>query len=163
MHMNWIALEYFDGSITPAIRAFGSKGLFQFVLHYLPRPSCATFLGYTAWLLWQAVLYGWLPGPTCFGQRTPGGHLLNYTTNGLMAWALTHLLFLTACVLGVLDPGIIAKHWEGLLVAVNTYGFVLAILVQWKGYWFPSFPEDRKLSGQSSGQSISMLRRSENR
>jgi 7-dehydrocholesterol reductase len=49
---------------------------------------------------------------------------------------------------GWIDPAIIAKHWEGLLVASNAYGFALAILVQLKGYYSPTFPEDCKLSGQ---------------
>lgn len=147
MHINWIALQYFDGSLTSTLRALASDGLIQFARQYFPTPSSAAFFGYAAWLLWQALLYGFLPGSLCFGQRTPGGHLLSYTTNGLMAWTITHVLYLTASVLGLLDPAIIARHWEGLFVAVNTYGFVLSILAQWKGYWAPSFPEDRKLSG----------------
>lgn len=75
------------------------------------------------------------------------GNLLNYTTNGLAAWAGTHLMFLTASVLGLIDPAIIATHWEGLLVWMNVYGFFLASLAQFKAYLFPSHPEDRNFSG----------------
>lgn len=147
VHINWVALQYFNGSLTPTVRTFASKGLIQFAWRYFPQPSLLACFGYAGWLLFQALLYGYLPGPKCFGQRTPGGHLLSYTTNGLMAWTITHLLFLTASVLGLLDPAVIAKNWEGLFVAANTYGFVLAILAQYKGYWAPSYPEDRKMSG----------------
>ena len=46
-----------------------------------------------------------------------------------MAWAVTRLLDLTASILGIhLNPAIIANNWKGLLVAVNTYAFVLAAL-----------------------------------
>lgn len=149
MVINWVALEHHGGSLTQTIQCFTSKGLYQLGLRYLPRPSCSAFFGYALWLLWQAALYGYLPGRRCFGQRTPGGHLLDYTTNGLIAWALTHLLFLAASVLGLIDPAIIAKTWQGLLVAANTYGFVLAFMAQMKGYYAPSFIEDRKLSGST--------------
>ncbi|KAF2161908.1 hypothetical protein M409DRAFT_58684 [Zasmidium cellare ATCC 36951] len=145
--LNWIALEQYRGSLTGAIRAAFSQGPIRFLVHNLPRPTVVTFAGYVAWLLLQTLLYGVLPGAKAFGQRTPGGNLLSYTTNGLAAWAVTHILFLSASVLGLIDPAMIAKHWEGLLVMVNVYGFFLGFLAQIKAYWFPSHPEDRKFSG----------------
>jgi len=148
LHMNWIALEQFDGSITAAVGAALSEGPFTFAFRHFPRFSMPAILGYAFWLLFQAALYGYLPGTLCYGQRTPGGHLLTYTANGLLAWAITHVLYIGGSFVGVVDPAIIAKHWEGLLVAVNTYGFVLSILAQWKGYLAPSYPEDRKISGK---------------
>lgn len=147
LHMNWIALEQFDGSITAAVGAALSEGPFTFAFRHFPRFSMPAILGYAFWLLFQAFFYGYLPGTLCYGQRTPGGHLLTYTANGLLAWAITHVLYIGGSFVGVVDPAIIAKHWEGLLVAVNTYGFVLSILAQWKGYLAPSYPEDRKISG----------------
>ena len=157
MLMNCIALQYFDGSLTATIENLVSKGCVAFVLEHFPRPSISAFYAYSTWLIWQALLYVSLPGSLCFGQRTPGGYLLSYTANGLMAWTLTHITYLTASVLGLIDPAVIAKSWEGLFVAANTYGFVISIVAQWKGYWFPSFVEDRKLSGVSSGpQEVSL-------
>lgn len=149
LHMNWIALEQYEGSITAAVKAALEEGPINFAYGHFPRLSVPAIAGYAAWLLLQAFFYGYLPGTLCYGQRTPGGHLLTYTANGLLAWALTHVLYIGASFLGLLDPAIIAKQWEGLLVAVNTYGFVLAILAQWKGYWAPSFAEDRKISGKA--------------
>ena len=145
--LNWIALENFQGSLIETLKAASDAGPVLFIYHNLPQPSTISIIGYAAWLLWQTLLYGYLPGPSCSGQRTPGGHLLTYTANGLMAWSITHLLFLTASVLGILNAAIIARHWEGLLVAANVYGFFLATFAQFKGYWFPSFPSDCKLSG----------------
>lgn len=150
LHMNWIALEQYDGSITAAVKAAMEENPISFAFSHFPRFSMQAILGYAAWLLLQAAFYGYLPGTLCYGQRTPGGHLLTYTANGLLAWAITHALYAGASYYGVLDPAIVAKHWEGLLVAVNTYGFVLAILAQWKGYLAPSYPEDRKISGKNS-------------
>ena len=149
LHMNWIALEQYNGSITAALGAAIEEGPVTFAFRHFPRFSSHAMVGYAGWLLLQAFFYGYLPGTLCYGQRTPGGHLLTYTANGLLAWGITHALYIGGSYVGVLDPAMIAKHWEGLLVAVNTYGFVLSILAQWKGYWAPSFPEDRKISGKN--------------
>lgn len=150
LHMNWIALEQYNGSITAALRAALKEGPVSFAFGHFPRYSSQAIAGYAAWLLVQAFFYGYLPGTLCYGQRTPGGHLLTYTANGLLAWAITHVVYIGGSFLGFVDPAIIANHWEGLLVAVNTYGFVLSILAQWKGYFFPSYVEDRKISGEQT-------------
>lgn len=148
LHMNWIALEQYEGSITAALKGAFAEGPINFAFGHFPQFTLQAILGYAAWLLIQAAFYGYLPGTLCYGQRTPGGYLLSYTANGLLAWAITHIVYIGGSFLGYLDPAMIAKHWEGLLVAVNTYGFVLAILAQWKGYIAPTHPEDRKCSGK---------------
>ncbi|KAK5166306.1 uncharacterized protein LTR77_008567 [Saxophila tyrrhenica] len=147
MYINWLALEHYDASLLEAGRALFLQGPVQLMKHHFPQPTFAAFVGYAAWLGLQTALYGLLPGKHCFGQRTPGGHLLEYTANGLLAWAVTHGLYLAAAVTGMLDPAIMAKHWQGLFVAANLYGVVLAVLAQVKGYWCPSYPADRKMSG----------------
>ncbi|KAF7846202.1 hypothetical protein BT93_L4869 [Corymbia citriodora subsp. variegata] len=147
LHINWIALEQFDGSITAALGAAFKEGPITFAFRHFPEFTMASTLGYVAWLLFQAALYSFLPGPGCYGQRTPGGHLLKYFANGLLAWTVTHGMYIAASYMGLVDPAIIAKHWEGMLVAVNVYGFVLAIVSQLKGNFFPSYPEDCKFSG----------------
>ncbi|KAL9131306.1 MAG: hypothetical protein Q9217_000741 [Psora testacea] len=123
------------------------NGLRYFVNQYAPRPSMQASLGYAAWILFQGILYSLLPGPISTGQLTPAGNLLKYKTNGLLAWTITHVAFLGAGAAGVLDLAIIAKNWEGLLVASNVYGFLLAGFCLVKGYVAPSHPNDRKFSG----------------
>lgn len=144
---NWIALEYYGGSLASASTAAMQDGVLSFLANHAPQPTKAAVLGYAAWLLFQAFLYGYLPGPTSYGQMTPGGNLLKYCTNGLLAWAVTHVLYVTASLMGLLDPAIIAKNWEGLLVTVNVYGIALAVLCQIKAYVAPSHASDRKFSG----------------
>ena len=148
MYINWVTLEYFNGSISSTLKVIITTNTIDFVQTYIPRPSLRGAIGYLVWILIQALLFRYLPGKQCFGQRTPGGHLLSYTANGLVAWSVTHLLYLTACVLGLLDPAIIAKNWQGLLVATNVYGYILSLAAQLKGYLSLTYPEDRKLSGK---------------
>lgn len=147
VHLNWTALQYFNGSLTSALRSMTRQGFILFARQYFPQASISGFVGYAGWITLQALLYRFLPGELCFGQRTPGGHLLSYNANGVMAWAVTHLLYLTASVLGIVDPAIIAKSWAGLFVAANTYGFLVGIFAQLKGYWDPTFSQDCKHTG----------------
>ena len=147
LFINWIALEHFEGSMTSAVSAVGHDGLTSFVSQYTPRPSMRASLAYVAWLVLQGTLYSVLPGPISTGQLTPAGNLLRYKTNGLLAWTITHIAFIGAGVTGMLDLAIIANNWEGLLVASNIYGFLLAGFCLIKGHLAPSHPNDRKFSG----------------
>ena len=60
---------------------------------------------------------------------------------------MTHTIAVGAAFLGYLDLTIIADHWEGLLVAMNIYGILLATLCLIKGHVTPSYPGDSRYSG----------------
>lgn len=61
-------------------------------------------------MVFQALLYHFLPGKTNEGQQTPGGNVLSYTTNGYLAFCISLLLSLGASVAGLIRPSIIAEH-----------------------------------------------------
>ena len=143
----WISLEYHDGSVYQTAKALSEDGLYSFCDKYAPRPSVTAFTGYAAWVAFQALLYTLLPGPISTGQMTPAGNLLEYKTNGLLAWTVTHLIVVAAATLNFVDLAIVANHWMGLLVAASAYGFLLAALCQIKAHVAPSHPNDRKFSG----------------
>lgn len=145
----WIALENFDGSLFASLSALWSTDLTSFVARFAPQSSVRACIGYGSWLVFQAALYTLLPTKIGSGQLTPAGNLLQYKTNGLLAWALTHLLAVMAAITGVLDPAVLAKHWEGLLVAANLFGFILSGFAYLKAYIAPTHPTDRKFSGMS--------------
>jgi 7-dehydrocholesterol reductase len=71
---------------------------------------------------------------------------LSYT-NGFSAWLITNVLFISLCVLGILDPAIIAKHWSGLLLSANILGFLLSFFAFLKAHLFPTHTLDLKFSG----------------
>jgi 7-dehydrocholesterol reductase len=145
---SWIALEYFGGSLFAASWEALSLGPLDFALRYSPAFSWKATAGYMAWLFFQAALYTYLPGDLSTGQLTPAGYLLQYYTNGLLAWSVTHVAFGWAVLFAGLDAAIIAKHWSGLLIAVNVYGFVLSTFAYIKAHVAPSHAEDRKFSGK---------------
>ena len=143
----WIALEYFDGSLSAMIRAANAGYFSDFVSRYNPRVTSAEIYGYADWVLFQALLYTTLPGKGT-GQLTPAGNLLEYRVNGLLAWQLTIALTVVGAFSGYLDLCLIADHWEGLLVVINVYGYALSALAYLKAYWAPSHAGDRKFSGE---------------
>lgn len=70
--LDWVALEHYGGSLWATATA-ALEDPEQFLLQHLPCPSAQEVGMYACWLLLQAALYLYLPGPSCVGQRTPGG------------------------------------------------------------------------------------------
>jgi 7-dehydrocholesterol reductase len=143
----WVALEEFGGSLFEALSQLLLIGPFEFAVQYAPLVSVKALAGYTAWLLFQAALYTFLPSELSTGQLTPAGYILQYYTNGLLAWVVAHIVFVVAVLYGLLNPAIIATNWAGLLVAANVYGFLLSTFAYYKAHRFPTHAEDRKFSG----------------
>lgn len=144
----WIALSRFEGSLTSAYESMAMIGPINFLWQHAPRGNLRTNVGYGAWLLFQALLYQFLPTKLSTGQLTPAGNLLKYRTNGLSAWFVTHALFLLSSYYGLLDPAILAKHWQALLISVNVYGFLLSGFAYLKAHMCPTHEGDRKFSGK---------------
>ena len=120
----------------------------RFFWKHAPRPDFKVSLLYVGWLAFQTTLYQTLPSKERTGQLTPDGNLLQYRTNGLTAWVLTHFLFAAWVLHGCVDPAIIAKNWEPLLISVNVYGFLLSGVAYVKALVSPSHDGDRKFSGE---------------
>nr|CAG8628631.1 10273_t:CDS:2 [Entrophospora candida] len=96
----------------------------------------------------KGLLYAFLPAKIGYGQQTPAGHILPYKVNGLLAWVVTHLIFIFgAFYFELWKASIIHDKWGELFVAANIYGFFLTFFVYIKAYVSPSHPEDRKFSG----------------
>jgi 7-dehydrocholesterol reductase len=148
--VSWITLSQFQGSLLDSSIAMCTEGPWQFVARYGPAPSFKTSAVYASWVLIQAVLYNYLPSRLSTGQLTPAGYLLKYHTNGLSAWAVTHIAIGYGIFLGFIDPAWVAKNWAGLLVAVNSYGLLLSVFVYIKAYIAPTHAKDRKFSGRQS-------------
>jgi 7-dehydrocholesterol reductase len=117
------------------------------VENYFPKPTITGFQLYYAWLTFQGLLYAFLPGKIGYGQMTPAGHTLPYCVNGLLAWVVTHGLYLFLSVyLKLFKPSLIADHWGPLFIAANSYGYFLTAFSYVKANLFPSHAEDRKFS-----------------
>lgn len=138
----WTACSAFNGSLLDLAKDYKN------ILNRLPRPTMQGFALYFGWVLFQGLLYAFVPGKIGYGQRTPAGLLLPYNVNGLKAWAISHILFIYGSLhFKAFSPSIIADNWGPLLIATNVYGYLLAAFSYIKAHLFPSHPEDRKFSG----------------
>ena len=146
----WVALSSFHASLMEAWQAMWTVGPVSFFWSHAPRADLKVHLAYGCYLVFQAGLYQLLPGKLSKGQLTPAGHLLEYRTNGLFAWVLTHMLFAVWVLYDCVDPAIIARHWEPLLVTANVYGFAVPVVIFAKAHFFPTHEGDRKFSGEVS-------------
>ncbi|KAH9208748.1 ergosterol biosynthesis ERG4/ERG24 [Leptodontidium sp. 2 PMI_412] len=113
-----------------------------------PQLSMNVSLGYFAWVMFQAAIYQYLPVRNLsMGQLTPAGNILEYRTNGLGAWIISHCGFLALSYFGYVNPAILARNWQSLLLSLNVYGFLLSAFAYWKAHAMPSHQGDRKFGG----------------
>lgn len=84
-------------------------GPLSFFWDHFPQPDLKVGFSYAGWLALQAAFYRLLPSKISTGQLTPSGKILQYRTNGLLAWVITHELYLFPVLCGWLDPSIIVR------------------------------------------------------
>lgn len=145
----WIAYHYFDTSIIAAARTSYSEGLIQFFAIRFPHPSIVAILGYSTWLVLQAILYIYLPGSETLGPLTPAGRRLRYKLNGLAAWVATVALWIAGSTLGIFDPTYIAKNWESLIWAINVFSVSITVIFHIKAQILPDNEGETFITGKS--------------
>jgi 7-dehydrocholesterol reductase len=143
----WVSCNSFQCNIISPVEKLFQVGFKSFTINYFPKPSVFGFQLYYGWLVFQALLYTFLPASIGYGQMTPAGHTLPYVVNGLRAWIITHVLFLIGSFgLGLFKASIIADHFGSLMIAANSYGYFLTMFSYCKAHYFSSHPNDRKFS-----------------
>lgn len=156
----YIACVHHQGSLWEPISLMSSgKMTISQLLSELPEFSWKAAGIFAVWFGLQLVLALLVPdvlnhvikryrGGWQKGAVTPAGNQLDYQINGLQAWLISHLLFITAAFgLGLFSPSIITDNWGGLLWIVNIVGNAVALFVYIKARMFPTNPKDRKFSG----------------
>lgn len=151
----------FDCSLLAPLSAlFSGELTFSALWSMLPTFSLDAVYIFGVWFGLQLFL-AWIPdglhkicsayrGGKQLGSITPSGNRLMYRINGMQAWIVSHILFVFGAFwFHWFSPTIIFDNWGPLLLVVNIVGFSLAIFVYVKAYLFPSFPNDRKFSGNA--------------
>jgi 7-dehydrocholesterol reductase len=109
--------------------------------------SVQAFYYYAGWLVFQLSLYLFVPGPTCMGQMTPGGYILEYRVNGFRCWVITHILLVAAIYTGKINPNILYDQLPAFVVYTLIAGHALTIVAYVKARVAPSHIRDVKFSG----------------
>ncbi|XP_022089416.1 7-dehydrocholesterol reductase-like [Acanthaster planci] len=143
---------------TPVFKLYqGDVTLIQ-LWEYAPSLTLKGVVVYLSWFSLQVLLW-YLPdvchyvipgyrGGICLGAITPAGNRLKYGVNGLQAWFISNGLFLAnGLYFRWFSPTIIVDNYGSMLIMMNIMGYTVSVFAMVKAYLFPSFPEDRKFSG----------------
>ncbi|KAK4144898.1 7-dehydrocholesterol reductase [Dichotomopilus funicola] len=141
-----IAYDDFDSSLLSASEALLSEPL-SFFTSRLPTVTATSIAAYLGWVVFQALLYVFVPGPLHQAPRTPGGRRLFYRLNGFWAWILTLAIAAYASYAGFLDPALLAKHWTTLLATALVYSSALIGIFYIKARVAPDDKGDTLLTG----------------
>lgn len=144
-----IAYDDFDSSLLSASEAFLSEPL-SFFTSRLPTVTAISIAAYLGWVVFQALLYIFVPGPLHQAPRTPGGRRLFYRLNGFRAWVLTLTIAAYACYAGFIDPTLLAKHWTTFLATAMVYSSALIGIFYIKARVAPDDKGDTLLTGKFS-------------
>lgn len=144
-----IVYDDFDSSLLSASEALLSEPL-TFFTSRLPTVTATSMAAYLGWVVFQAVLYVFVPGPLHQAPRTPGGRRLFYRLNGFRAWVLTLALAAYASYAGFLDPTLIAKYWTTLLATALVYSSAVIGVFYIKARVAPDDRGDTLLTGKFS-------------
>lgn len=155
----FISAFFYDCSLTAPLQAVLNNSItVTELIGLIPSPSLYTLGIVSIWLGLQLALafapdylHRIIPayqGGISKGAVTPAGYQHLYNINGLQAWIISHILFLAGAFLfGWFSPTIIFDNWGSIFWIANILGTALAVFVFAKAYLFPSFPNDRKFSG----------------
>ncbi|KAH3744039.1 7-dehydrocholesterol reductase [Pelomyxa schiedti] len=102
---------------------------------------------YISWMTLQILFYLYFPSPIAEGQLTPAGNKLIYRVNGWRMMVITHIAFAVLTLSGVLPAYRLFDLWPKILVLANIFGFGLSIFSYIKAHYFPTHPDDCKVSG----------------
>ncbi|KAL1923259.1 uncharacterized protein VTP21DRAFT_9635 [Calcarisporiella thermophila] len=149
----WSSCTYYHCSLVGPIFELVSlpwtkMALRQFFTSRLPQFNWTATLIHISWIIFQGILYAFVPANIGYGQRTPAGYLLSYKLNGFRIWVFCNILFIVgSMMLGWFPASIIHDYWGGILLSTIMYGYFLSAFAYVKAHLFPSHPEDRKFSG----------------
>ena len=141
----WIVCTFqpFNGSLAPLLTAAGWRS----VAAHWPWPSLSAAGIVLVFILLETILLQWLPGQVFEGPITPAGSRPRYKLNGLLAWLITHALFLAGSFgLHLFNAGIVWDHFGGILATLVLFALLFCLYLYFKGRFWPTSP-DRSLSG----------------
>ena len=127
------------GGIAEAVGAVSKGNGLEYLTGIWPDqkdPDAWKFIGY--WALLALVLMRLLPGPDFIGPISPTGHVPVYKTNGVKAFVLTIILYVSGAYLKFYNGGIIYDVMSEFLAASNFFSLIFCAFLYIKGVVAPS-------------------------
>ncbi|PIA43790.1 hypothetical protein AQUCO_01800085v1 [Aquilegia coerulea] len=144
----WYTMVHADGSVVQTWNYLNQQGL-QGFKDLWPTPTVIACKIIASFAAFEAFLQLFLPGKRVEGPISPMGNRPVYKANGMAAYAVTLVTYISLWWFGVFNPAIVYDHLGEIFSALIFGSFVFCILLYIKGHLAPSSAD----SG-SSGNAI---------
>ncbi|KAG8070646.1 hypothetical protein GUJ93_ZPchr0006g46439 [Zizania palustris] len=145
----WYTMVHADGSVMRTYEHLRDHGLVEGLKAIWPMPTMVAWKIIFGFGVFEAALQLLLPGKRFEGPVSPAGNVPVYKANGLQAYAVTLITYLSLWWFGIFNPAIVYDHLGEIYSALVFGSFVFCIFLYLKGHVAPSSSD----SG-SSGNAI---------
>ncbi|CAL5361014.1 unnamed protein product [Camellia sinensis] len=138
----WYTMVHADGSISQALGYLRRHGLPGFI-NIWPKPTAIAWKMIACYAAFEAVLQLFLPGKRVEGPISPAGNRPVYKVpdicaNGVAAYAVTLITYLSLWWFGVFNPSVVYDHLGEIFSALIFGSFIFCIFLYIKGHVAPS-------------------------
>ncbi|KAF5953181.1 hypothetical protein HYC85_011125 [Camellia sinensis] len=133
----WYTMVHADGSISQALGYLRRHGLPGFI-NIWPKPTAIAWKMIACYAAFEAVLQLFLPGKRVEGPISPAGNRPVYKANGVAAYAVTLITYLSLWWFGVFNPSVVYDHLGEIFSALIFGSFIFCIFLYIKGHVAPS-------------------------
>lgn len=80
------------------------------------------------------------------GSLSPGGYIYKYNINGLQAWIISILLFISAVYFDLISATYIYDSWDSILLVLASMAYILTFVAYLKAHFKPTNHRDCKFT-----------------
>ncbi|XP_059640240.1 7-dehydrocholesterol reductase [Cornus florida] len=133
----WYTMVHADGSIIQTWAYLRQHGVQGFISIW-PKPTAIAWKIIACYAAFEAALQLLLPGKRVEGPISPAGNRPVYKANGLAAYAVTLITYLSLWWFGIFNPTIVYDHLGEIFSALIFGSFIFCIYLYIKGLVAPS-------------------------
>lgn len=133
----WYTNVHADGSILKTFNHLRENGL-QGLIDIWPKPTAIAGKLIICYAIFEAALQLLLPGKTVEGPISPTGHRPVYKANGMAAYAVTLITYISLWWFGIFNPAIVYDHLGEIFSTLIFGSLVFCVLLYIKGHVAPS-------------------------
>ncbi|KAI8529778.1 hypothetical protein RHMOL_Rhmol12G0251700 [Rhododendron molle] len=133
----WYTMVHADGSLSETLGYLRLHGL-QGLINIWPKPTAIAWKIIASYAAFEALLQIFLPGKRVEGPISPAGNKPVYKANGVAAYAVTLITYLSLWWFGIFNPAIVYDHLGEIYSALIFGSFIFCIFLYIKGHVAPS-------------------------
>ena len=104
------------------------------MLAAIPAPTMTSLAIVAGWIIFQALLQVYAPGPWVEGTPLADGSRLSYKMNGWTAWWSTWTVLAAGVGVGIIPPTLLADQFGPLLSTANLLALLASVYLYWHGH-----------------------------